>query len=372
MRYILLYDFLSELRGLEKLMAQHARYLQEEGHEVLLLFGAIKPEMLQHKEFEGLNIQAYGKNVFASVFFGERSLRKIINPQDILISYSFPVNFTIRNLPNRKIQYLNHFPNFLYLSINERFTWANNGMRKVAVAVSLVAGPIIRWLDKKLVKKNAVIFFNSEFTKKRLKDIYKREGIVSYPPVSKDFKPIMDLEVLEKYEIKHKFILASGRVIPDKRVDWLISAISLLKEKNIELVICGHVDDSYKAELMKNATLDTEHKIKFLGIVPKEDLIKLYSMADVYAFPTPKEDFGLALVEALSCGTPVVTWNDGSGPTEQVIEGVNGFLAEPYNLKDFAKKIDKCLNTIFEKKEILDSAKKFSSLEVKKSFMEAL
>ena len=66
-----------------------------------------------------------------------------------------------------------------------------------------------------------------------------------------------------------------------------------------------------------------------------QKLIIYYTNATLFAFPAPGEDFGLVPAESLACGTPVVVWGDGAGPTEQITDGLNGFHAKPYDLKDF-------------------------------------
>ena len=366
-RFVLMYDFMFEVGGLEKLMATHAQFLKQAGYDVILLFGSINKEIVNHKTFDGLKIEEYGtlkSNSFLKLLagiFGINRLKQLIRKEDILVSYSFPVNYTLRNFKNKKIQYLNHFPNFLYLPLKEKIVWANNPIRKIAVASSILAGPIIERIDKKLVRKNALIFENSEFTKKRLDPIYGVNGIVSYPPIISDFKPIKDKTLLSKYRINQKFLFASGRIIPDKRFDWLIRAFSLIKNKSVKLYISGQCKEKYKEQLMNMAKkLNLEKRIEFLGVIPKEDLVKFYSLAETYVFPAPQEDFGLVPAEAISCGTPCIVWNDNAGPSEQIKDNINGFLAKPYSLKDFANKIDLSLSKNWNEKEIINSSKKFS------------
>jgi len=95
----------------------------------------------------------------------------------------------------------------------------------------------------------------------------------------------------------------------------------------------------------------------------------------IFAFPTPNEDFGLVPAEAMACGTPVVIWGDGAGPTEQVIDGVSGYYAKPYNLKDFANKIDLAIESKIKKKnrrKIILASKKFSYNAIKKDFIKEI
>jgi len=377
-RFVLMYDFLYEVGGLEKLMAIHANYLKKAGYEVLLLFADIDKEILKHKTFEKLPLQKYGsikinKLPFANVLLaimGFNKLKKIINPKDIIISYSFPVNFTIKKFQNKKILYMNHFPNFLYLPFKERIIWANNIQRKIAVLSSIFSGSLLRKIDKKLVKKNILIFENSKFTKKRLDKIYNINGVVSYPPVSNDFKQIKDKKVLEKYNITKDFIFCSGRVIPDKRIDWLIKSFSYIKNKDVLLIISGQVEKKEKNKLINLAhKLNIKDRIKFLGVIPKDDLIRLYGMAKIYAFPAPKEDFGLVPAESISCGTPVIVWNDGAGPTETINDRLSGAYVKPYNLFNFAEKLEESINKKWDREKIIKSSKEFSEEYQKNIFV---
>jgi glycosyltransferase involved in cell wall biosynthesis len=372
--FVLVYDFLAEPGGLEKLMSIHARYLKEEGHDVKILFGSINKDLV--KMYDGFEVIEYGKcgSGMAKVLLGIlgfNRLKKIIKPDDIIISYSFPVNVTIRNFPNKRITYLNHFPNFLYLPFKEKWVWANDMKRKVSLLVSLLCGSLLKRLDKKLVNRSDLIFINGGYTKKRLDPIYGIDGIISNPPVSKDIKPMQDKFIKEKYHIgKHRYVFASGRVIPDKHFDWLIEAFSKIDNPDLVLIIAGPIDAKQKKDLSRLAwELNTGVRVDFLGLVPKEDLIKLYTAADVYAFPAPKEDFGLVPAEAISCGTPVVCWGDGSGPNEIIIDKVNGLYAQPYNKTDFAIELEVALKAKWNKKKIIASSKRFSEAVIKKNFI---
>jgi glycosyltransferase involved in cell wall biosynthesis len=84
--------------------------------------------------------------------------------------------------------------------------------------------------------------------------------------------------------------------------------------------------------------------VRFLGFRSTEELVKLYNVADVYAYPSPMEDFGLGPVEAMACGTPAVVWDDGGGPCETTVTGFSGFRAQPYDFEDFAEKTMKAFD----------------------------
>ena len=109
-----------------------------------------------------------------------------------------------------------------------------------------------------------------------------------------------------------------------------------------------------------------------LGRISEEKLIKSYNEAIVFVLTAPNEDFGIVPIESLSCGTPVVAWNDGAGPLEYIKENINGFLAEPYDLKDFAEKIEKVYNKKWDKNKIIKTLEKLSEENQSKIFLEEI
>jgi len=369
-RFILCYDFLTEIGGLERLMAVHAKFLKNAGYKVKLVFGEMDKELAANEIFSGLNLEEFGSKKLTgaakiiSGIIGLNSLKEIIQPDDVLISYSFPMSVTLRKLKNTKILYLNHFPNFLYLPLRDRWLWANNAKRKIAFFYSLMLGPITKKLDKKYINNNSLIFINSNFTKKKLDPLYNIDGIVSYPPVNNIFHPRYNEDTYIKFELPSRYIFSSGRIIPDKRYDLLIEAFAKMENKKIPLVISGKWDKKEYDKLNKLAEeLGVANRIYFLGFVTTEELIDIYSAATIYAVPTKQEDFGLCSAESISCGCPIITWDDEGGSCEQTIDGINGYVAMPYITSDLARMMDKCIKEEFKIThhiEILNSAKKFS------------
>jgi glycosyltransferase involved in cell wall biosynthesis len=370
----LIYEFLSELGGLERLLILHSNYLKDRGYDVKILTCHLDKKILKSLPFNGLDIEEIGKfkTPFEALnlilcFMGFNNLKKY-NP-DAFLSYSSPCNFLIRNKKCKKINYINHYPHFLYLSNKEKFEWAKStpGFKRwLSVIMSWFIGGYLMRLDKKLIKTLHLRFVNSLFTKNTIEKVYGVKTILSYPPVDPMFQPVKD-------SISEKFIFSSSRIIPDKKPEWLIQAVAEMKRK-LPLYISGSVNPSYSKELIKMAK-KFKVNLRFLGRLSSEDLVKTYSSASVFAFQAPKEDFGLVPAESLSCGTPVIVWGDGAGPTEQIIDGLNGYYAKPYDIKDFADKLDKVLNEnlkIKNRKQIIDSSKKFSASEVKKSFIKEI
>jgi len=115
-----------------------------------------------------------------------------------------------------------------------------------------------------------------------------------------------------RYRLRDKIILYVGSIKPHKNVASLIKMYALLKNWGIphQLVICGRWDK--KEDHIKDSLSDSN--VKYLGEVPSEDLAALYSMAGVLVHLSFYEGFGLTVLEAMQCGTPVVVSDTSSLP----------------------------------------------------------
>jgi len=222
--------------------------------------------------------------------------------------------------------------------------------------------PLFKTLDYQSVTNSDGILANSIFTARRVKAIYGVRPKVCYPSIDTNtFRP---QEETKTKEIRSKFgwplILSTGRIVAIKRWEWLIKTMSYIIKTypHVTLAITGKISKEnmkYIQQLVQTAkSLGVHKNVKWLGFQSTDDLVKLYNAADVYAYSAPLEDFGLGPVEAMSCGTPAVVWNDGAGPCETVIDGKTGFKADPYDLGDFAEKVMKTID--LDKRTLRDFA----------------
>ena len=131
--------------------------------------------------------------------------------------------------------------------------------------------------------------------------------------------------------------IAVGRLEKDKRVDLIIRAAALAAAySKLQLVVVGRgKDKSQFRQLAKR--LGLEKTVVFTGYVPEDDLKRLYSIADVYVGAGAAELQGLAVMEAMAMGLPVLAANSVALP-ELVKDGDNGFLFQP-TVKDLADKM---------------------------------
>jgi glycosyltransferase involved in cell wall biosynthesis len=144
---------------------------------------------------------------------------------------------------------------------------------------------------------------------------------VVYPGVSEAFRPIEDPEKLaavkERYQLTLPFLLSVGTLEPRKNLIVLLEAYALLrKEKGLEhnLVIAGAPGWQYEGIFHRVEELSLEGDVSFLNYVPERDLPTLYCLADVLVFPSIYEGFGFPALEAMACGTPVITSDSSSLP----------------------------------------------------------
>lgn len=181
-------------------------------------------------------------------------------------------------------------------------------------------------------------------------DVLKFYGIkpekvkVVYNGINKTFfQPITDPEkerVKNKFNLPKDYLFYLGNLEPRKNVESLILAFDELKNQNIELLIAGALAWKYKKIYQLWQKAKNKDRIKFLGYVDKADRPALYGLAKLFVYPSIYEGFGLPPLEAMACGTPVVT-SFNSSLVEAV--GEAGLLVDPNNFKEIAAIIDKFL-----------------------------
>lgn len=120
--------------------------------------------------------------------------------------------------------------------------------------------------------------------------------------------------VRQRYALRKPFLLHVGTMQPRKNLLALLEAFQLLarQDEELELVLVGKRGWLAKPIEKVLAMSPFRERVRWLGYVADDDLPALYSAADVFVFPSLYEGFGLPVLEALACGTPVVTSNRGA------------------------------------------------------------
>jgi len=158
---------------------------------------------------------------------------------------------------------------------------------------------------------------------------------VSETPAPRDARRRIEAE----FGLTEPFLLFVGTIEPRKNLSGLIHAFAAAQRmKNIphRLVVLGkrgwRCADVYRLP----ERLGVGGKVKFLGYVPREELLNFYAAADALIYPSFYEGFGLPVLEAMTCGTPVVASNRGALP--EIANGA-ALLVEPCDIGDMAEAI---------------------------------
>lgn len=209
-------------------------------------------------------------------------------------------------------------------------------------------------LNKFLIRKTDAIITISETSKKdivRFLGISPEKIFVIYLAPNPIFKKIKDKNVLsevaKKYGLPRDFVLYVGDVNYNKNIPGLVKACELA---GLPLVIVGkhaleleekdlnHPELSHLRQIMKS--FEDGKKVMRLGYVPDEDLVVIYNLATLYCQPSFYEGFGLPILEAFSCGTPVVASRIQTHV--EIAEG-GALFANPKEPRDIESKMKRLL-----------------------------
>lgn len=147
-----------------------------------------------------------------------------------------------------------------------------------------------------------------------------------------EYRPRFQPEILKRYGIDpdRPFILFVGRITRQKGILHLVRAIPKMKG-DIQVVLCAGAPDTPEIEaemkrLVEDARIHSDHPVHWIArMLPREDVITLYSHASVFICPSVYEPFGIINLEAMACETPVVASAVGGIP-EVVVDGKTGVL----------------------------------------------
>lgn len=228
-----------------------------------------------------------------------------------------------------------------------------------------ILNPIVRFFFKLLVKPlkkadykaaQAPDYFVtiSDYSKDLIKKYYKRESMVIHPPVE-----VSDFTIKsKKSQIKEgndqpveNYYITTSRQVNWKRLDLAVEAC---KELDRDLLVIGEGPEHNKLVKLSN----NSEFIKFIPLLKKSELAKYLAGAKGYIFPS-LEPFGIAPVEALATGCPVIAYGEG-GARDYVKDGINGVLFKKQSVGSLKQAILEFEKKSFDPKKIADSAKNFA------------
>jgi glycosyltransferase involved in cell wall biosynthesis len=201
------------------------------------------------------------------------------------------------------------------------------------------------------VRRADLILADSENTRR---DVVELLGVpearvsVVYPGVEARFRPVHDADALlavrRRYGLARPFILGLGTLEPRKNFCGLIDAYArLLARRRLEheLVIVGGKGWLYEPIFARVCELGLEERVRFAGRAADEDLPAIYSLASCLAYPSFYEGFGLPVLEAMACGTPVVTARVSSLPE---VGGEAVLYVDPHDVESLVQALERALH----------------------------
>ncbi|MBU2699026.1 glycosyltransferase involved in cell wall biosynthesis [Sporomusaceae bacterium BoRhaA] len=262
------------------------------------------------------------------VFLPTRKAKKVITVHD-LVSKHFPEILT---------------PSNLYFQEKQVPYYANKADRIIAVSQST---------------KNDLVNFLQ---------INPNKIDVTYLAADKIYQPL-DMEdpnftvIRKKYSLPEKFILHIGTLNERKNIPTTLQSFYRLCIKGCEhdLVLVGGKGNAYDDVMAMITKLRLENRVKYIGYTDIADLPYLYNLADLFLHVSKLEGFGLPVLEAMQCGTPVLVSNGSSLP--EIVQEA-GIMANPLDVDDIEKKMEIILQDEQLRRELslkgIRQAEKFS------------
>lgn len=261
-----------------------------------------------HQSINGVSI-FYGHRDIPGNYFFSRDYVKLCNNLirrenfDLLYiasNWGFPLLPACINAYKSKIPYIIS-PRASF----KRITWKNKFIKKAIYHFLL---------ERKWIERSVLIHYTTQKESDDSKWLRLKPPYVIVPnPVEKiDHKNLPERgtwRYRNNISMYTKILLYLGRVEPAKGLDFAIDALSLILTKfpDCILLIAGPDEDNHSTHLLRRAIyLGIQNNVKFTGLLDSKQRLEVLVDADIFVLPSYSENFGMSVVEAMSCGLPVV------------------------------------------------------------------
>jgi glycosyltransferase involved in cell wall biosynthesis len=209
----------------------------------------------------------------------------------------------------------------------------------------------LRWAVPQSLRRARRIIAISEFTKREIVEIFRvsPDKIAVTPlAVSPRFHSVAAPEqvavIRRKYGLHAPFVLCVGTIEPRKNLERTVEAFGRLRRRGTDhiLVLAGAPYFGMRRLAATIARLRLEGAVRVIGHVPDDEMVALYRTADVFVYPSLYEGFGIPVLEAMTCGTPVVASNVTSIPE---IAGDAALLFDPRDADALASAMESVLSS---------------------------
>jgi glycosyltransferase involved in cell wall biosynthesis len=212
------------------------------------------------------------------------------------------------------------------------------------------------WLQKwdlAMSRRPDVIVANSAGIRDRIRRIWGRDADVIHPPV--------DTAEIALSDRDDGFLLVAARMLAYRRIDLAIEAANRLKH---DLVVVGRGPEEARLRAMAGPT------VRFTGVIDRPALVDLFRRCHAYVVPG-EEDFGIAPVEAMAAGKPVVAYRAG-GALDTVVEGRTGIFFDRPDAEALTAAIEASGTQSFDPSEIRAHARTFDTVVFRRRWKELL
>lgn len=266
-----------------------------------------------------------------------------VSGYDIVISSSYVAAKGVITRPDQLHVCYCHTPvRFAWDLQNQYLKTVGLGFGLKAILSRIILHYIRTW-DVRSANGVDAFVTNSDFVGRRIAKFYRRQATTIYPPVAVEKFPLQTE--------KQDFYLTASRLVPYKRIDAIVEAFSLTPQRRLIVVGEGPEMERIKAKAGPNVSL--------VGYQPDDALRRYMQFARAFVFAA-EEDFGIVIVEAQACGTPVIACGRG-GVTENVVDGKTGVFFHEQTAEAIAAAVDRFETLSLDPTEIHEHAQRFSS-----------
>ena len=201
-----------------------------------------------------------------------------------------------------------------------------------------------KWVVPRILEKCKKIITVSHFECTRIREalhLPAKQVISVYNGYNTHFAPQSNLNpsIIQKYIAQDDFLFFLGNTDPKKNAVRTLKAYSLyLKSSSIKrpLLIADLKEEYINAILQEENIADIKSYLSFPGYIANQDLVTLYNAAYAFLYPSLRESFGIPMLEAMACGTPIITSNTSAMPE---VAGDGAVLVNPLEPQDIANAI---------------------------------
>ena len=237
-----------------------------------------------------------------------------------------------------------------------------------------------KFIVPKVAKKAKIVITVSEFEKKVIAarlNISQDKIRVIYNAVNPQFRELEQASLLSfknKNGLPDNFILHFGNTAPKKNTIGVLKAYSIYRGNNkgdFTLVITDCSKDYIQSLLKEINQQELIKDILILNYISFSEVPLLYNLAKVFLYPSHRESFGMPVIEAMACGTPVITSNTSALPE---IAGNAALLVDPKNEMEMAEQMNRLINDTalydLQRKKGFVNASRFNWTDAAKKTME--